>query len=329
MTVKVGEILSRPRPVSGGCPKGSILGVFLFNTTIDDLEEGCAELDVEHKAGRHQDDEEDVLPQSSEARQVGPVHSTPLRRGEERPRLGESPILGLHRGVNRRELLRKKRRKRLNYTAELSCTIPDEPNHRTEAKWKSRLAKLLRFVDDGFCLSRINFENNFGFTVNGVKHRVKHAVQSQNVFRHMVREAESIGMIVNAAKTTMVCFSDSQDYSPDAYIEDAEENRIRCQPTLKALGMRFSSKPDMGAHVEWIAKNLRERFWTLRNLRKSGFTDAELVQVYKSVLRPIAEYGAVVFHSSLTDQQGELLDRLQNQALRCIYGPKLSGRKLR
>ena len=37
----------------------------------------------------------------------------------------------------------------------------------------------------------------------------------------------------------------------------------------------------------------------------------------------------VVYHSSLTDEQDELLDRLQNQALRCIYGPKISGRKMR
>lgn len=44
MMVKVGQVLSEPKNVNGGCPQGSILGVFLFNTTIDDLEEGCAEV---------------------------------------------------------------------------------------------------------------------------------------------------------------------------------------------------------------------------------------------------------------------------------------------
>ena len=33
MTVKVGSVLSSPLPATGGCPQGSILGVFLFNAT--------------------------------------------------------------------------------------------------------------------------------------------------------------------------------------------------------------------------------------------------------------------------------------------------------
>lgn len=58
--------------------------------------------------------------------------------------------------------------------------------------------------DDGFCLSKVNFENSIVFEVNGEAHRMKHSVQTQNVFRHVVRNAEDIGMVVNAAKTTML-----------------------------------------------------------------------------------------------------------------------------
>ena len=68
--------------------------------------------------------------------------------------------------------------------------VPEEVNDRTEAIWLYKLGLLLRYIDDGFSLTRVNFENSFGMEVNGIKYRVKHAVQAQNIFRHLVRKAE-------------------------------------------------------------------------------------------------------------------------------------------
>ena len=305
MTVKVGSTLSTPRPVNGGCPQGSILGVFLFNSTIDDLEEDCSELADTRLTRRRTRD--------------GPFPSTPAtsRAAPEAPE--DSPILKAPRRKGRR----------LDFTEEMTTTVPEEPNHWTESRWKAALALFLRFIDDGFCLTKVNFENSYGFRVNGQLHRVKHAVQSQNVFRHVVRRAEDLGMVVNALKTAMICVSGATEYEADAYLLDADNNRIGCVKEIKALGLRFSNKLDMGAQVAHIIKTLRSRYWVLRNLKGNGFNTEELLQVYKTMLRPVAEYGCVVFHSSLSDEQEELLERLQDHALKCIYGGEKSARKLR
>ena len=85
----------------------------------------------------------------------------------------------------------------------------------------------------------------------------------------------------------------------------------------------------MEDQVAHIIKTMRSRYWTLRNLKQNGFNKEELVHVYKTMLRPVVEYGCVVYHSSLTDDQNERLERLQDHALKCIYGPELSARKLR
>ena len=116
--------------------------------------------------------------------------------------------------------------RRLNYTNELEETVPEEPNHWTESKWKAPLALFLRFIDNGFCLTKLNFENSFGFKVNGQLHKVKKAIQAQNVFRHVVRRAEALGMVVNAAKTAMICMSGATDFVANSFILDADQERI-------------------------------------------------------------------------------------------------------
>ena len=44
MSVKVGQVRSKPRIVLGGVPQGSILGVFLFNATTDSFEAGSKDV---------------------------------------------------------------------------------------------------------------------------------------------------------------------------------------------------------------------------------------------------------------------------------------------
>ena len=81
-------------------------------------------------------------------------------------------------------------------------------------------------------------------------------------------------------------------------------------------GVRTSNRPTMVARVEHVWRAFRSCYWTLVNLTKNGFTEDELVKVYKIMIRPVTEYAAVVYHSSLTDEQDELLDQSQ----KCIFG---------
>ena len=85
-------------------------------------------------------------------------------------------------------------------TNEMRMEPPSEPNVRLEAKVRSKLAALLCYIDNGFSITKVNFENSFGFQVNGIFFQVKHAVQAQNLFRHLVCRATAIGMLVNKKK---------------------------------------------------------------------------------------------------------------------------------
>ena len=85
----------------------------------------------------------------------------------------------------------------------------------------------------------------------------------------------------------------------------------------------------MRPHVGSIIKKFRQRFWTLYNLKKHGFSEEELIVVYKTMILPVADYCDVVYHTMLSDELDEELERMQSHGLRCIYGPRISGRRMR
>ena len=135
-------------------------------------------------------------------------------------------------------------------------------------------------------------------------------------------------MKVNAAKTAMLCISDALASQSEAFIEH-EGAKITSGDELKMLGFHFGRKPTVGLHVEKLRRRFRRRAWILMHLRHAGFNEEELAKVYRVIVRPVADYMAVVFHSMMTDQQDEILERCQSQALKIIYGKDVKYAEMR
>ena len=186
-----------------------------------------------------------------------------------------------------------------------------------------------KYVDDNAQEESLNFENATRITVLGDPVRVKRATASQNVFRHITRRAEEKGMKVNTKKTNLLCISDSLNYKTCTYLEDRDGVRIDSGDKLKLLGWHFSSRPTVDAYLDVLKRRFRERYWVLRHLKHNGFTNDELLKVYTAIVRPVADYMSEIYHSMMTDGQDEAVERLQSHALRCIYGPRISARRMR
>ena len=154
MVVKVDQAWSSPRPVCGGAPQGSILGVFLFNITTDNLEDASSV-----------DDQRDALEAGlgpelaadSSGSSIGADDSPPpvSRRGpvDASSPVGEialgrppvSPVLPPGYVVDRTFFFlpnaRNTHRFRSNpivYSSEGEITPPPEPSPVTSAKWVQR-----------------------------------------------------------------------------------------------------------------------------------------------------------------------------------------------
>ena len=97
---------------------------------------------------------------------------------------------------------------------------------------------------------------------------------------------------------------------------------------MKVLGFVFSSKPGVGAHVDYMSKKYRRALWSLHHLKGANLPVEKLVLVYCSMLRAIIEFCQVIYHSMLTEEQNNNIEKLQKMALQIIYGFGISYAEL-
>ena len=272
MRVKVGNALSPPRSVLGGVPQGSLLGVFLFNLSIDDFE----------------------------------AHSPDVAQYS-------SPDMALTRAA-------------AGGPADLP--VPPEPQSRDQRHvppFSREPLHVQKYVDDNVIVEKVNFDN---VPTDGFFFRLKHVVRTQNLFRRIVHQAQSVGMKVHPGKTIAMLVSELKSYNPGVYFFDQAGVKVENSQSMKILGVHFSSDPDMRAQVEAIKKGFRTRKWILHHLKHRGFGVQDLLAVYKSVILPAHDYCSCVYNSSLTLTQASSLERQQAQALKAIYGYEHSYRAL-
>lgn len=161
------------------------------------------------------------------------------------PSLSESPIAagrgpGLAVLLDDSDVHSRTAVRRILYSSEGDITSPHEPTTTCLGAWKPRPVNVDKYVDNNIQEEAVNFENAIQTTILGEELKIKHAIPTQNVFRHVIRRAKEQGMKVNTSKTGMICVSDSLNYKTSTFILDANEARIETGERLKVLGWHFS-----------------------------------------------------------------------------------------
>ena len=73
-------------------------------------------------------------------------------------------------------------------------------------------------------------------------------------------------------------------------------------------------------HITEIIAKANKKLFMLRRLKRVNLTIKELVTVYKSYVRPILEYAAPLWHSSITEYQSRQIESIQKRVSRVILG---------
>ena len=141
----------------------------------------------------------------------------------------------------------------------------------------------------------------------------------QNVLNIENEETIKDKMIINEAKCNIINFNFSGKNSPPQNLQLNNKN-ISSVERIKLLGLILTNDLRWRENTSEIIKKVNTRFYQLCNLKKFGASTDILLTTWKTLLRPLTEYAAPVWHSSLLDGDDQLLENLQKKALGLILG---------
>ena len=126
-------------------------------------------------------------------------------------------------------------------------------------------------------------------------------------------------MVVNPAKTQLMCVTNAINYEVQSYIILGGYD-IESSSTMKILGFTMDSRGTMTGQIAAIKKKFAARIWIIRHLKRAKLSTDKLIRIYCALIRPCIEYAQVVYHSMITNTQAKDLERLQSISLKTILG---------
>ena len=113
---------------------------------------------------------------------------------------------------------------------------------------------------------------------------------------------------------------DIEQPPPTLVVENISLERIESH---KVLGLTIQNNLKWDLHISEIVTKASKRLHILRVLKRSGVSPFHLLRVYFALIRSLLEYCCPVWHSSLTINLSDKIERVQKRTMRIIY-PTLS-----
>lgn len=295
MVIRSGQKLSTERKILGGSPQGTKLGNYLFCASIDDImhDEGNRKNGESDKSSSIHSSPESAIPHEY----VPAATSTPSKQ------INDDSFTPNPFG------LRKKK-----FTINDTIYYESEKNMDAETNtWA------IGYVDDLNVCETLKDEDSVSTFSTRKTEKVIHAHGCESAYMTIEKNGEEVGLKINPDKTNLICFSDAIHSKYSCYI-NINGKKVRSSSTMKMLGFMFSDKPNVSAHVEFTISKFMRAMWSINHLIKANLNTVTLVKTYCSMLRPILEFSSNVFHTMLTEDMSEKIERCQRRIMKLIYG---------
>ena len=123
---------------------------------------------------------------------------------------------------------------------------------------------------------------------------------------------------LNKAKCNYLIFSRSKEkFSTRLEINGQKLDRIA---VTQLVGVWISEDMSWKRNTKDICKKAYARMSLITKLKYMRVSRDDLIDIYILFIRSVTEYCAVVFHSSLTQEDGRKLEQIQKTCLKVILG---------
>ena len=185
-----------------------------------------------------------------------------------------------------------------------------------------------KFVDDLTTLEIVNLLT-IGLASFNIKSQVPNDIPTHNQFipPDQLKSQEYLDninkwtkqnkMLINQKKTKTIIFNFTDNYQFTTRLQLNGES-VEVVPEVKLLGIIIQNNLKWESNTANLVKRANARMVLLRKLSQFGASRDDLKTIYISYVRSVLEQNAVVWHSSLTEENCQDLERVQKSACKLI-----------
>ena len=124
---------------------------------------------------------------------------------------------------------------------------------------------------------------------------------------------------VNIKKSSLMLFNVSKnfDFPPELKLSENGET-LNVVESTKILALFVHISLNWDTHIEYVCSKAKSRIWILRRLMELGLDYTVILDVYFKEIRTVLEYGAVLFHSSLTRKQSRAIEAVHRSVMKLL-----------
>ena len=180
----------------------------------------------------------------------------------------------------------------------------------------------VKYMDDATVQESLDLDNVLTIdTVTGRKVLTSNTSLLQKEIINLKRISDSREMRLNCGKTKLFIANFTKNHQFDSLLTiPGQQTPIQTTTETKLLGYWLTTDMKPKMHVDFIVAKCYKRLWAVRKLKKTGVPSEDILKFYNMKIRSVLESSCAVFHSMLTIEDSDDIERIQKITLKIVLG---------